>query len=99
MAKKRRTKKHVPERTCAGCRTSRPKHALVRVVRLAEGGVVVDETGKRNGRGAYLCPHPTCWARALEHGGLARALRTHLTAAEVASLQAYAAALDTPAET
>lgn len=91
MAKKRRARKHVPERTCVACRTSRPKSALVRVVRLADGGVVVDETGKRNGRGAYLCRRPACWAQALKRGGLARALRVRLSAEEMASLQAYAA--------
>ena len=71
----------------------RPKRDLVRVVRLTEGGVVVDETGKRNGRGAYLCRQRSCWTLALKRGGLNRGLHTILTPEEVASLQAYAALL------
>lgn len=85
--------KHVPERTCIACRAQGAKRALVRVVRLPEGGVVVDETGKRKGRGAYLCRQRTCWNKALTRGALERALRVTLTAEEVAALQAYATSL------
>lgn len=75
------------------CRAHGAKRALVRVVRLAEGGVVVDETGKQKGRGAYLCRQRVCWSLALKRGALERALRVTLAAEEVAALQAYAAAL------
>lgn len=75
------------------CRTHGAKRALVRVVRLAEGGVVVDETGKQKGRGAYVCRQRVCWREALRRGALERALRVTLTTEEVAALQAYAAAL------
>lgn len=75
------------------CRAHGAKRALVRVVRLAEGGVVVDETGKQKGRGAYLCRQRVCWSQALKRGTLERALRVTLTTEEVAALQAYAAAL------
>jgi len=44
--------RHVPQRTCVGCRTVRPKRELVRVVRTPEGTVELDPTGKRSGRGA-----------------------------------------------
>lgn len=75
------------------CRAHGAKRALVRVVRLAEGGVAIDETGKLKGRGAYLCRQRTCWSQALKQGALAHALRVTLTPEEVAALQAYAAAL------
>ncbi|HOT93516.1 MAG TPA: YlxR family protein [Anaerolineae bacterium] len=85
--------KHIPERTCVACRMQRAKRELVRIVHLTEGGVVVDETGKQKGRGAYLCRQRTCWALALKRGALNHALRVTLTAEEVAALQTYAAAL------
>ncbi len=95
MAKKKQQSrpKHIPERTCVTCRVHGAKRALVRVARLSEGGVVVDETGKQKGRGAYLCRQRVCWSQALKRGALERALRVTLTAEEVAALQAYAAAL------
>jgi len=90
-------KKHVPERTCIACRVRSSKRELIRVVRLADGDkerrVAVDETGKQKGRGAYLCRQPACWTVALKRGSLNRALRTTLTPADVAALEAYAAAL------
>ncbi len=53
----------------------------------------MDETGKRSGRGAYLCPEPSCWERALSKGQLSRALRTNLTEEVRARLREYAAGL------
>ncbi len=75
-AGKGRTKstKHVPERTCVACRTARPKRHLVRIVRTPEGGVEVDKTGRRNGRGAYLCPAQECWRLARTRRSLDQAL-------------------------
>jgi predicted RNA-binding protein YlxR (DUF448 family) len=95
MAKKKQQSrpKHIPERTCVACRTQGAKRALVRVVRLPEGGVVVDETGKQKGRGAYLCRQRVCWNKALTRGALERALRVTLSAEELTALRAYAAAL------
>ncbi len=79
-------RKHVPVRTCVICHTRDAKRALTRVVRTAEG-VMVDPSGKLNGRGAYLCDQETCWQRALESDVLSRALRTALTAADRDRLQ------------
>ena len=86
-------KKHVPRRTCVSCRHVRPKRELVRVVRTPEGDVVIDETGKRSGRGAYLCPTAECWETALSKGLLKRALRTDLTEEARARLKQDAARL------
>ena len=67
--------KHVPVRMCIACRRSDAKRGLFRLVRDAEGRVSVDPTGKRAGRGAYLCHDPACWDQALKRRGLERALR------------------------
>lgn len=93
--KKQRLKaqKHVPERTCVACRAKRPKWELARVVHRAVDDVVVDETGKVNGRGAYLCRQRACWQLALKRGALNRALRTTLSPEIVAELTTYALSL------
>ena len=67
--------KHVPVRTCVACRRTDAKRGLFRLVREADGRVAVDPTGKRAGRGAYLCHDPACWEQALKRRGLERALR------------------------
>lgn len=98
MSKTPRSRKHVPQRTCIACRAVRPKRDLVRIVRTPEGAVVVDETGKRNGRGAYLCRQRACWERALEQKQLEQALNTTLTPEVVSSLRTYTSLLPLPAE-
>jgi len=90
---KRSRRKHVPQRTCVACRAVRPKRELVRVVRTPENEIVVDETGKRAGRGAYLCRRRDCWERALARRQLERSLKVSLTAEARALLQEYAAGL------
>lgn len=70
--------KHVPMRTCVVCREKDNKRTLTRVVRT-EQGVLIDPSGKMNGRGAYLCDQPACWDRAVSTDVLSRALRTTLT--------------------
>ncbi|HWQ13148.1 MAG TPA: YlxR family protein [Roseiflexaceae bacterium] len=67
--------KHVPQRLCIACRRTGAKRGLVRLVRDGEGRVAVDATGKRAGRGAYLCHDPACWEQALKRHALERALR------------------------
>ena len=57
----------IPQRMCVGCREKRDKKDLLRVVRTPEGQLVLDATGKRSGRGAYVCRDPQCLkSRALE---------------------------------
>jgi len=70
---------HIPQRTCVACRQIRNKRELVRVVRTPAGRVEVDETGKKSGRGAYLCRLAPCWRKALEKDALKRALKMTLT--------------------
>jgi predicted RNA-binding protein YlxR (DUF448 family) len=70
--------KHVPQRTCVVCHQEQSKRALVRVVRTPEGELVIDETGKRNGRGAYLCRQSACWQAALQGQQLSKALKMEI---------------------
>lgn len=97
MPRSKERPRHIPERTCVACRTRGQKRGLIRLVRTAEGQVTVDPTGRRPGRGAYLCATRACWEAALKRKALNRALRTVLTPAEVAALQAYAQTLPPPA--
>ena len=66
--------KKIPLRRCAGCGEQKPKGDLVRVVRTPEGRIVLDETGKQNGRGVYLCPASTCFSKARKMKRLERSL-------------------------
>jgi predicted RNA-binding protein YlxR (DUF448 family) len=80
-------RKHVPQRMCVACRQSQDKKALVRLVRTPDG-VVVDETGKLPGRGAYLHADPSCWELGLKKY-LQNALRTTLREADLERLRSY----------
>lgn len=93
MVKRLQRRRHVPQRTCVACRVSRPKRELVRVVRTPEGAVMVDDTGKRSGRGAYLCGQRDCWETALARRQLEHALKVTLTAETKAQLREHAAGL------
>ena len=90
--------RHIPQRTCVACRRTTAKRELVRVVRTAEGGVEVDPTGKRSGRGAYLCPTPDCWRLTVQKGRLERALKTRVGARDKEALLQYAQSLEPEAE-
>ncbi|HUT18505.1 MAG TPA: YlxR family protein [Anaerolineae bacterium] len=82
-------RKHVPQRTCIACREARAKRDLVRLVRTPEGALVIDETGRRNGRGAYLCRQRTCWETALKRGQVGRALKMEIGEQEKDMLRAH----------
>jgi predicted RNA-binding protein YlxR (DUF448 family) len=68
-----------PQRTCVGCRAVRPKNELIRIVRTPDGVVEVDPTGKKSGRGAYICPGATCLDRAMKGNVLSSALQVSVT--------------------
>jgi hypothetical protein len=84
-------RKRMPQRTCVGCRKVRDKRQLVRLVRTPEGTVEIDKTGRRPGRGAYLCRQRSCWETALQKRQLEHALRLNapLTSKNLDSLNAY----------
>jgi uncharacterized protein len=89
--KKAKPVKHIPQRTCIGCRTVLAKRGLVRVVRTPDG-VLVDPSGKVSGRGAYLHSQRTCWERGLK-GALANALKTSLSAEDRQRLEEFMSTL------
>lgn len=89
--------RHVPQRTCVACREGKSKRELVRVVRATDGSVAVDPTGKRSGRGAYLCRKPDCWAAALKRGVLVGALKLDaIPPADAGALAVYASTVSAP---
>ena len=68
-------------RMCVACREMKPKRELLRVVRTPEGEIVADATGRKNGRGAYLCPTEGCLTKAIKTRALERALEQPLSEA------------------
>jgi len=54
----------VPMRQCLGCNEHKPKREMIRVVRTPDGAVELDFVGKKSGRGAYICPKRSCFAKA-----------------------------------
>jgi uncharacterized protein len=88
--------KHVPQRTCVGCREILPKRTMIRVVRTA-ADVQIDLTGKLAGRGAYLHYRRECWEQGLK-GALSHALKTTLKGEERAKLEEFMNTLPQDAE-
>lgn len=66
--------KKIPLRKCVGCCEMKPKRELVRVVKSPEGEIALDKTGKKNGRGAYICPSKECLEKAKKAKRLEKAL-------------------------
>jgi predicted RNA-binding protein YlxR (DUF448 family) len=83
--------KHIPQRTCVSCRTTGEKRGLLRVVRQPDGTVLFDPTGKRSGRGAYVCASMTCIALAEKQRRLARSLQAEISTKVFEELRARAA--------
>lgn len=69
-------RKHIPQRTCIVCRETTAKRDLVRVVRGIDGRIEVDFTGKKPGRGAYICRTRECFEGALKRRSIEHALQT-----------------------
>ena len=85
--------KHIPQRTCVGCRVVLAKRQMLRILRTTEG-VQVDPTGKLAGRGAYLHDKRDCWVRGMR-GALTHALKAELTAEDRAQLEDFMNTLPT----
>lgn len=66
------TTKKIPMRKCVGCQEMKNKKELIRVLKTSEGEFVLDATGRKNGRGAYLCPSMECFEKAVKAKGLER---------------------------
>ena len=80
-------KKKIPERKCVGCQQSFPKKELIRVVRSPEGEISIDFTGKKSGRGAYICKNEACFKKAKKTGILKRSLECEISEEIYAELE------------
>ena len=71
--------KKIPQRQCVGCREMKDKRALIRAVKSPQGEVSLDFTGKKPGRGAYVCPNSECLEKAYKEHRLERSLKTKVS--------------------
>ena len=71
--------KKIPQRTCMACQEKKDKKELVRIVRSPEGEISVDMTGKKPGRGAYICPKLECLNKVIKSKRLERSLETTIS--------------------
>ena len=65
----------MPMRQCVGCQEMKSKKEMIRVIRTNEGEILLDATGKKNGRGAYICPDLECLRKAIRNKGLERSFK------------------------
>ncbi len=72
------TPKKIPERKCVGCGGTYPKSTLIRIVRSPDGEISLDRTGKKSGRGAYLCHCAECLKMAKKANRLSRNLECEI---------------------
>ena len=89
--------KKVPMRMCVGCREMKPKKELLRVVRSPEGEVSFDLTGRKSGRGAYICADAECLARAIKQKQLERAFSAPISEEVRQQLTSQIASIPKPA--
>ncbi len=80
------TVKRIPLRQCIGCGEMKSKSELIRVIRTKEGEMFIDSTGKKNGRGAYICNSVACLEKAVKSHGLERSFKTAIPAEVYESL-------------
>lgn len=78
--------KKIPQRMCVGCQEMKPKKELIRVVRTPQETIEIDPTGKRSGRGAYICPQEECLKKAVKGKRLDKALQKTIAAEIIDSL-------------
>ena len=98
MAKKQQKQRKVPQRLCLGCQESHPKKELLRIVRSKEGEFSVDRTGKKSGRGAYICPRVECLEKARKGHRLERSFACAIDPAVYEALAAELAVGAAPEE-
>lgn len=87
--------KKMPQRKCVGCQEMKNKKELIRVIRTAEGEFLLDATGKKNGRGAYLCPSRECFQKAVKSRGLERSFKQAIPKEVYDALEKEMEALET----
>ena len=67
--------KKIPMRKCVGCQEMKSKREMIRILKTESEGIILDATGKKNGRGAYICPNADCFAKAVASKGLERSFK------------------------
>lgn len=85
----------MPQRKCVGCQEMKNKKELIRVIRTVEGEFLLDATGKKNGRGAYLCPSRECFQKAVKSRGLERSFKQAIPKEVYDALEKEMEALET----
>lgn len=70
--------KKIPLRQCIGCKEMKSKKEMIRILRTAEGNILIDATGRKNGRGAYLCSSKECLKKAIKTKGLDRSFKMEI---------------------
>ena len=79
--------KKIPQRKCTGCGEMKDKKELIRIIRTPEDNIELDLTGRKNGRGAYLCNSKECFAKARKNKGLERSLKMAIPAEIIARIE------------
>lgn len=79
--------KKIPLRKCTGCQEMKSKKEMMRILRTSEGEIVLDTTGRKNGRGAYVCCSMECFEKAVRNKGLERSLKVKVPEETYASLK------------
>lgn len=80
-------KKKIPQRMCIGCGEMKDKRDMLRVIKTSEDEIMIDATGKKNGRGAYVCFSQECLDKAVKNKGLERSLKKSIPAEVYDSLR------------
>lgn len=70
--------KKIPQRQCIGCGEMKNKKEMIRVIKTPEENIIIDATGKKNGRGAYICKSVECFQKAVKSRGLERSLKVNI---------------------
>ena len=85
----------MPVRMCVGCQEMKNKKEMIRVIKTPEGTFMLDATGKKNGRGAYVCPSEECLQLARKNKGLERSFKQAIPAEVYESLEKEMEGLET----
>lgn len=88
------TVKKIPQRQCIGCGEAKNKKELIRVLKSTDGSISIDATGRKNGRGAYLCPSMECFRKAVKGKGLERSFKMAIPKEIYESLEKEMAEID-----
>lgn len=79
--------KKVPLRKCLGCEQNKNKKELIRIVKTSEGDILIDSTGKVNGRGAYICNNSECFKKAIKSNRISRSLEVEIPKDKIKELE------------